>query len=527
MKIFSLLSVKLKNPYGLLAFFLATSALVIGFLTRIIACFQYITYDIGPAPDQIRDAFIYMNMWEGKLPTLGPGSSIGGYSLPPLYYYLVFPFTILGANLEFQVLPNALFSFLSIILLTYFLYQILAKLGTSLENNLVLSALGGLWYSTFYGEIFINNFQWNPGPIIFFSLLFLLLYEFQYSSQNSTYKSLNHKIAWIVYGIVLAILVSLHSTTLFIMPVVFFVSLVMFIYKKRNIKKDWLLPLFSIISSLIVLFPYWQGEIPSKFANTKKIINTVLNSSGESGGLIEKLFSSLTAYLQLGQQAYFVSYASINIIISLIFFSIITYFGIKKVRNGNILLIFSILIFTLFLLASSSFTGSNFHYHYKLLILIIPIIFTVITLAQTKIDQDKKQLVLTSLIILSIIYSLFTNLYFDSKFWDAKYGKNRIMSTNDIVEIFNQLPEGQTICGVNLRGSRKKINTFNYIDKYITQKNFNLVTKCNSGDFLISPKQIMIVPVNYLWPIFSKVEIPQQKDQQIYLETETAYVYLR
>jgi len=323
MKIFSPLSIKLNNPYRLLAFSLATIALIIGLLTRIIACFQYITFDIGPAPDQIRDAFVYMDMWNGKFPTLGPGSSIGGYSLPPLYYYLVFPFTILGPNLEFQVFPNALFSFLSIILLIYFLYKILAKLGTSPEKNLIISGLGGLWYSTFFGEIFINNFQWNPGPIIFFLLLFLLLYDFQYSPQNSTYKSINHKISWILYGVTMSVLVSLHSTTLFIIPLVFFVSLVLFIYRKRNLKKDWFLPLFSIISSVIVLLPYWKGEIPSKFANTRKIINTIFNSSEESGNLIEKLFNSLTGYLQLGQQAYFVGYNYINIIISLLFLYLI------------------------------------------------------------------------------------------------------------------------------------------------------------------------------------------------------------
>lgn len=527
MKIPDLLLVKLRNPYSFLAFFLATSALLIGFLTRVFACFQYITFDIGPAPDQIRDAFVYMNMWQGKLPTLGPQSSIGGYGLPPLYYYLVFPFTIFGANPELQVFPNALFSFLSIILLIIFSYKILEKLGTTPENNLILSALGGLWYSTFYGEIFINNFEWNPGPIIFFFLLFLLLYDFQYSPKNLTFNNLTHKISWIIYGISLAILVSLHSTTLFIMPVVFFISVVMFIYKKRNIKRDWLLPLFSIISALIVLLPYWKGEFTTKFANTRKIISTVLNSSGESGGILEKLFSSLTAYLQLGQQAYFVSYSNFNIIISLIFFITVTFFAIKKLKNSNILLVLLILTLILFLLASSSFTGSHFYYHYKLLILIVPIIFTLTTINEyANFNKSKIYPILRILIIISIGYSIFTNLYFDSHFLSAKYSKNRVMSTNDIVKIFQQLPAGETICDVNLRGSRQKMNAFNYIDTYITKKNFNLVEECSENNLSIHAKNEIIVPVNYMWPIFTKIEIPKQQNLKVYLETETAYVYL-
>ncbi|TRU80599.1 MAG: hypothetical protein EWV76_23065, partial [Microcystis novacekii Mn_MB_F_20050700_S1] len=51
--------------------------------------------------------------------------TIYGFVIPPLYGYLAFPLTIFGSTPEFQVLTNGLFSFLSIPLLIYFVYQLL------------------------------------------------------------------------------------------------------------------------------------------------------------------------------------------------------------------------------------------------------------------------------------------------------------------------------------------------------------------------------------------------------------------
>jgi hypothetical protein len=116
---------------NVVAYSLMGLAIAIGILTRIISLFQYTTFDIGPAPDQIRDAFVYMGMMEGDFPTLGQASSAGGYNLPPLYYYLVFPFVQLGANPALQVLPNGIFSFLAIPLFIVLVYELLENLPAS------------------------------------------------------------------------------------------------------------------------------------------------------------------------------------------------------------------------------------------------------------------------------------------------------------------------------------------------------------------------------------------------------------
>lgn len=169
---------KIKDYWvNIAAYILVAFAIVFGFLSCIISVFSYTTFDIGPDPDQIRDAFVYMNMWHGKFPILGPAASIGGYQLPPLYYYLVFPFTILGADPVYQALANAVFSFLSILLLMYLVYQILENVER--ERRLLLAGLSGFWYSLIFAEIFIATFQWNPTPVPLFLIIFALLYKYQ------------------------------------------------------------------------------------------------------------------------------------------------------------------------------------------------------------------------------------------------------------------------------------------------------------------------------------------------------------
>jgi hypothetical protein len=161
------------------ALILGILAIAFAFFTRIVSIFEYVTFDIGPDPDQITFGYLWMDMWKGNFPQLGLAGGGGkyGFAIPPLYIYLGFPLTIFGTAPEFQVLTNGLFSFLSIPLLIYFVYQLLENVEK--DKRLLLSSLAGFWYSTIYADYFINNFSWNPSPIPFFLLLFALLYRFQ------------------------------------------------------------------------------------------------------------------------------------------------------------------------------------------------------------------------------------------------------------------------------------------------------------------------------------------------------------
>ncbi|MDB9413312.1 hypothetical protein PN446_12245 [Microcystis aeruginosa CS-567/02] len=94
----------------------------------------------------------------------------------------------------------------------------------------LLSSLAGFWYSTIYADYFINNFSWVPSPIPFFMLVFALLYRFQ---METTKPLLYQAIAWILLGITVAILVSLHSTTMLIIPVTCVITCLWFVYRNR------------------------------------------------------------------------------------------------------------------------------------------------------------------------------------------------------------------------------------------------------------------------------------------------------
>ena len=285
-----------------------------------------------------------MKMWQGEWPHLGPSVSLGNYQLPPLYYYIVFPFTALGPNPAFQALANAVFSFLSIILLIYLVYLLLENVETS--KRFFLSGLAGVWYSLIFPEIFISTFNWNPSPIPFFLIAFTLLYKYQLEGKSTFWQT----VSWFWYGILLAILVSLHSSTLFIMPIIFIGSCLWFIYKKRQ----WYFPTIAVLSANLALIPYWKLEIGRSFINTKKIISTVLGSdqSGDNS-ILNRLISMPLSYIELGQQAYFIGEDKLYLIISAFFLLITLALGLINFKGNKAILCFLLGTWGIFIYAAS------------------------------------------------------------------------------------------------------------------------------------------------------------------------------
>ena len=515
---------KNQSVFSKIAYCSIALALIVGFTIRFFSLFRYTTFDIGPAPDQVRDAFVYMKMWQGQMPILGPSASVGGYSLPPLYYYLVFPFTALGADPVWQVLPNTLFSILSIPLLIYLVYELLENINLSLR--LFLAGLSGFWYSFIFSEIFLSTFQWNPSPIPFFLISFTLIYKHQLEA--NFFQQKNEIILWLIYGILLAILVSLHSTTMFVMPIVFFVSLIFFVYKNRRNISRCLLSGFSIFAAIISLYPYWKGELARGFANSKQIISIVLNSKGEASqfSIWERIYKVFWNYFELGQQAYFVGNSWIHISMSVVFLSLVLCLAVTKFKGNFTILMVLGFTWLLYLYAAVNFQGT-FFIHYKLLFLISPIIFSMISLGYLNYSNLINKLI-AGLITLGIIFSIGSNMIFDYKYLSSKYGDTRLLATSDIVKIFNEIPKLSTICEPSHIKSRKKINPYNYIDKYITQKQFKFTSICNAEDYILYPKYKMVQDINNFWPVFSvqpnTFDIPKTK---LYLDTPVAQVHIK
>lgn len=511
-----------KDPLKIAAAILILLALSFGFYSRVVSVFSYNTFDIGVAPDQARDGFVYMNMWKGIWPSLGGESSVGGYHLLPLYFYLVFPFTIFGPDPVFQALPNGLFSFLSIPLLMYLIYQLLENVEIS--KRIFLAGIAGFWYSLIYPEIFISNFHWQPSPIPFFLLCLTLLYKWQLEAKLP---AIAQAFCWIFYGIILAILVSLHSTAMFVIPVVFAGSCIYFVSKKYKNVTRWLLPALSIIATNITLAHYWKGEINRNWTNTKRILATVSHAGDEAHvkTLWERISRIFFNYFELGQQAYFIGDTWFNVLISIIFFSVILTLAIAKFRGNKTLLTFLMTTWIIYLYAASNY-GGVYLIHYKLLILFAPIILTVVSLAY--LDYSRKTEKLVSLFLIAgIVLSAAININHDYKFVFNEYGKERLVSTADNVFILNQLPQGATICDPQYKSWRVLYSQYKYIDTYITKRRFQYVKHCKAGNYLLQPKFSMVVRGDHLFPVFSitKNQAPKAKSS-LYLETPVANVYV-
>jgi hypothetical protein len=514
-----------RNKLEIAAYGLISVALIFGFVSRLVVVFRYISFFYF---DQVRDAEVYMKMWQGNLPILGPGASVGGYKLFPLYYYLVFPSTSLGVDPVFQVLPNAIFSFLSIPLFMYLVYQLLEK--TEHSKRLFLAALAGFWSSVLFVEIFINTYHWNPGPIPFFMLCFILLYKWQLEARLSL---LIQAGLWILYGSVLAILTSLHSTTLFVMPVVFVASSILFITKNRRNPQKWFLPLLSVASAIISLVPYWRGEFSRGWVNTKGIIAKITSAGTEASqrNVLERIGKAFSTFVELAQQAYFLGFSNWQTAISIAFFVlllIVALIAYKKYKGNLTITLFLGFTWLIYIYAASNFWGLSV-IHNKFIILWSPILITIVALASLDFSSwvNKTAIALLSLFIL---LSILLNIHFNAKLLTAKYGANRAISTVDIIDFFEQIPKKSTVCDLKAQEDWQLFNiayAYQYLDKYISKRNLKFVKDCQPGNYALQPKNEIIQAIEISWPMFTRSQNKQLKEgYRLFLETPVVYVYV-
>ena len=140
------------------------TAILIGIITRFVFLTSYTQFD----GEQARSGFILMEAWQGKIPTLGAPSSVGGFGILPYYYYWTFLWTIFGTDPIWQAMSNTFPSFLLIPLIFITIYKLLHSNFISLkqiwqdfQNNtdskLLIATFGSLFYSIFFTEIFYSQ----------------------------------------------------------------------------------------------------------------------------------------------------------------------------------------------------------------------------------------------------------------------------------------------------------------------------------------------------------------------------------
>lgn len=466
-------------------------ALIFGLIIRLFVIFHFTNF----TGDQINDATRVMGFWEGEWPTLGSGPiawrMVGEIYLPPLYYYITFPFTAITADLSAQAMPNAVLGFLTIPLLSLAIYQSIDNLVP--EKRFFLSALAGFWYAILFKNIALStgeSLAGNPVSIPFFLLGFILIYAKQQEELRFPKVKPTEWFYWFAYGCTLTMLINLHFTPFFVMPVVFFISIMIGLFKYWKHPKTWFLPFISIITSLILMIPYWIGEINRNWINSNRIIQLITDAPSEDGlrsTLAQRLSAIYSSYFELGTDVYFIGNSFKSWLVSAIFLTTIFFITVFKFKGNQSILAIIVVIWLVFLYAYSS-TDIESTYNpvfYKLLIYLFPIFLTIFSLAY--LDSSKRlDKVLILLIGSGIILSVLINAKFHYNYITSRSGMPRIPNTSDIVEILTELPREATLCHPN--GQYKNLKIYEYTDRYVTQRDLKIEPNCRADHYILYAK---------------------------------------
>jgi hypothetical protein len=483
-------------------------ACLIGLITRIVPLTRYAQYDLDAARDtyvyammrtgQIsptvhsdrgHDDIGYATVWNGSWPTLGPVIPTGWLPLhlPPLFYYLVFPFTFLGPNPVWAALPDALFSFLSIPLVILITYRLLQ--GTTRSRRFLLSAVAGLWQSLLFTNIAEGSLAWNPSSVPFFSLSFALVAANIIQRAKVDRYSL---LSWGLLGFLLAILVSLHGQTLYTFPFVFVAVCIMFIHRTADLHgKSYALKACTMITLSVLVFascltPYWYGESRTHWQNSRAMVGFPVMKT-EKISTTDKIRNIMRAYRWLGTEDYFVGLNRTWQTGGLLFLLFLLPTFVKTFRGDRILLSVLICIWIMYFLA---ITGQSPHdIRFRLLISTMPIFLSISIAAFLNYATLRGRLA-SYFLAIGVIASMACNFSADTLYMRYRFGPTRFVTVADIIDVFKHIPQGSDVCDLRLW----TITPDHYIDEYVTRRNLHLSAACRMGGYAIIPKFVGFAP---------------------------------
>jgi hypothetical protein len=500
-------------------YFVLGIAIFIGLITRFSPLFYYSEFK----SDQGRDAFVLMQMKEdGYIPLEGPNSSFEGYSLPPFYYYITFPTTFLGEHPALQIIPNALFSFFSIPLLFYFL-KYYCKFPY-LKYTTLISAFLALVWSFQIKDIVLGNVYWNPGPVTFFTLLYLVLMG---SLEFRLKKGLGYVYTSILLGIVIAFACGLHSITMVIFPSVTAMCFYYLFLSSRFDRKRLYAYLIVLFSALLCLIPYFFAEnnifasIYHRYMGGDELIKVMVKSIIVLGiifilvnlccwrFIIEIISREFTKNL--------VVIALLMLSIGFIIFNFDDYIFSIRVLLGNVYLPFGnemidmfikylfaptvLLGFTAFLFRLdfvnniylliflilaflSQFFVYRFQIYYLTIIYLIPVVIFYGLIDKIN-SQVYRKICLLVLIIFGFISMIVNGYYSYNYVYILKYKHNGLITVNDINQAFQKIPERSCI---KFDDEKVYNQAYQYIAMYMTKKDFSFSAECPDNGYVLSPK---------------------------------------
>lgn len=529
------------------SFVILAVALLMGIYTRFYPFTSYTEFKY----DQARDSYIVSEMREFNFPLDGPSASIGKFNLSPYYYYIVSPAALLGNDPRMHVIPNAVFSFLSIPLLFYLIYRYAGIKDYKLK--FLLSAIASLVWSTFISDITLANIIWNPGPIPFFMMLYLILFA---ELEKSFSKNTRNIYLLFALGFVFTVLVSLHSITMAFIP--FVTAMTCYWRLLRNNFSIERIKAYStiVLISLILLIPYYFSpdsivmwlivDTPIvKLLSDEYFVFALISLIGLFLFVNIKFQKVLTSksfriwMLNLIQYALIIlltAFALINLDKFVYYFQrliVDSYFYIPDFETKETIRVLMPLVvvfytirmkkfklvpgiyFTLFALfiIITQFFSDIYRSYYSNIIWTSPLILTISAI------QFRIKWLRHSLSILFIVVSAMSIInnwnVFNNYLYENKIGEKRALNTEDMREAIDIIPEGSTIA---INDQPEYELAFEYVGEKIVGKNLRYSKECKENCYMIYPK--------YEYGSFFKMERRELPDKEYEVLHETSSYYI-
>ena len=225
-------------------------------------------------PDQARDALVVKDYLGGKipLPLMGFRAASTNFDLGAMYYYFqILSGKMFGVAPDKMAYPDLFFNILAIPLFFYFLKRYF-RTGISL-------ALTAIYSFSFYA-IEYSRFAWNPNPMPFFVLLYLLsLWKFLTEKEKTRW-------GWIAaIGVSIGVGIQLHTILIFLLSSV---SLIALIISMKNNWRLWSRWLAILAIAMLLNTNQIISEINHHFSNTKRLFNLSATSASETSGTVAK-----------------------------------------------------------------------------------------------------------------------------------------------------------------------------------------------------------------------------------------------
>lgn len=251
---------KIKTAIRSKEFLAISGILILGAFLRLYKIKNYILF-LG---DEGRDALVVWGILHGDPTLLGPTSSVGGFFLGPVYYYLMAPFLLLS---NYDPVGPAIMVVLFGLATIYLVY----RFGKELFGS-IAGLIAALLYAISPIVITYSRSSWNPNVFPFFTL----------TSIYALYLGVKNKKWWLfaLSGFLMGINLQIHYLATFVGAILFFY--VTFVEFKPNLSwvKDLAKRYALMIGGFLVGFaPFLAFEARHGFTNSQNILTFVFNSS--------------------------------------------------------------------------------------------------------------------------------------------------------------------------------------------------------------------------------------------------------